>query len=154
MPAHGYGRGGPAGLAAAAVVTALLLTSCSKGTGQELASSLQDAAAAAASVDLSLGQIQDGRSTRAASATLVQNMRDKVIEARDSASALSADTAQEREERADALATLDAVLRGVLSAKDAVSDGDMGGMPGLRASLQHLTVQARAQAAAMKGSRE
>lgn len=134
-----------------ALAAALLLTSCSSGTGQQLASNLEDAAAATASLDLSLRQVQDGRSTTAAAITLAQNMRDKVVQARDGASTLTAPTPQDRQARATALTTLDNVLTAVLKAQDAVSDGNRPSMGGIRARLRQLTAQARAEATRLKG---
>ncbi|MGT2461464.1 hypothetical protein [Sinomonas atrocyanea] len=136
-----------------ALAAVLFLTSCSSGTGEQLGSALEDAAAATASVDLSLAQVQEGRSTRAATMTLGQNMRDKVIEARDQASRVNADKPRERQERADALKALDAILAETLAAKDAVADGDRTAMGTIRPNLQQLTRDARAEAADLKGGK-
>lgn len=130
----------------------LAVAGCSGDAGKQLGSSLEDSAAAAASVDLSLGQVLTGRATAAASLTLTENMRREVVKARDSASELDASDPTQRRQRADALTTMDALLSAVQAARDAVSDGDRGAMTGARMQLERIVRNARSEASSLKGS--
>lgn len=140
------------GLAAALLAAAMVLTSCSGGgIGRQLASSLEECSSALASADLSLGQVMDGRSTRAAATVVAEDMRDEISKARDRAAQLKASGPDEQRQRADSLAQMDQALAAALSAHDAVATGDHSSLGQARQRLQQLDRDIALKAKSLKG---
>jgi small-conductance mechanosensitive channel len=133
------------------MAVALALTACSGGgIADKLASSLEECTSALASAELGLGQVSDGRSTKAAGLVLAEDMRDEISKARDSVAKLSADPGEEQSERSDALAHMDQALAAAMAAQDAVASGEQRSINDARQRLGQSSREIKQQIAALK----
>jgi uncharacterized phage infection (PIP) family protein YhgE len=141
-------RGTPAAMI---IVGLAALTACSGGgIGGQLASPLEECSSALASDELGLGQVSDGRSTKAAGLVLAEDMRDQISKVRDGVAKLSADPGEEQSERSDALARMDEALAAAIAAQDAVASGEQRSINDARQRLGKLSHEIEQQITALK----
>ncbi|MDQ0617429.1 hypothetical protein [Arthrobacter globiformis] len=133
-------RTGRRALLAVACLGALaVLTSCSGAVTDTVSTAAEDSASAIATARLAIRQDADGKLTRAATSTALDDALKEVQTSRDTVLRLSPASPEDRQMREDALKVLDSSAAGLTTARNAVSSDD-GGPP--------LSEGARALAAA------
>jgi hypothetical protein len=115
---------------AACLAALAFLTSCSGGgITDAVSTALQDSSSAIATARLAIRQDSDGKLTRAATSTALDDALKELTASRDSVLRLAPSTAEDREAVLEALTVLDGSTAGLTTARDAVASGD--GTPSL-----------------------
>ena len=126
-PPANAGRKLPAALALAALA---VLTSCSGSTTESVSTAVQDSSSAVATARLALRQDMDGKLTRAATSTALDDGLKEVQTSRDTVLKLSPATQEDRDTQEQALEVLGRCAAGFTTARAALSTSD-GGAPSL-----------------------
>ncbi|MDQ0117863.1 hypothetical protein J2T22_001036 [Pseudarthrobacter defluvii] len=105
-----------------------LLTGCSGGTSQSVSTALKDSSSAVATARIALRQDMDGKLTRAATSTTLDDELKEIQTSRSTVLKLSPATQEERETQKQALDVLDQCAAGFATARAALAAND-GGAP-------------------------
>jgi hypothetical protein len=120
-------RTGRRALLAVACLGALaVLTSCSGAVADTVSTAAEDSASAIATARLAIRQDADGKLTRAATSTALEDALKEVQTSRDTVLRLSPASPGDRQVREDALKVLDSSAAGLTTARDAVASDDGG----------------------------
>ncbi|MDQ0863839.1 hypothetical protein [Arthrobacter globiformis] len=105
-----------------------LLTACSAGSAvtDTVSTAAEDSSSAIATAKLAVGLDSDGKLTRAATSTALDDALKEVQTSRDTVLRLSPTSPEDRQVREDALRVLDSSAAGLTTARDAVSSDDGG----------------------------
>jgi hypothetical protein len=117
-------------LAFVALAALALLTGCSGGTSQSVATAVKDSSSAVATARIALRQDMDGKLTRAATSTALDDELKEVQGSRNTVLNLSPATQEDRETQKQALDVLDHCAAGFAVARAALAGND-GGAPSL-----------------------
>jgi hypothetical protein len=123
-------------LAVACLGALAVLTSCSGAVADTVSTAAEDSASAIATARLAIRQDADGKLTRAATSTALDDALKEVQSSRDTVLRLSPASPEDRQVREDALKVLDSSAAGLSTARDAVSSDDGG--PSLSDGAQAL----------------
>ena len=115
-------------LAFVALAALALLTGCSGGTSQSVSTALKDSSSAVATARIALRQDMDGKLTRAAASTTLDDELKEIQTSRSTVLKLSPATQEERETQKQALDVLDQCAAGFATARAALAAND-GGTP-------------------------
>lgn len=121
---------GALALAAPAVLGVALLTGCSGGTSQTVSTAVKDSSSAVATARIALRQDMDGKLTRAATSTTLDDELKELQSSRSTVLKLSPATAEDRGTQKQALDVLDQCAAGFATARAALAAAD-GGTPSL-----------------------
>ena len=113
-----------------ALVALAVLTGCSGGTSQSVSTAVKDSSSAVATARLALRQDMDGKLTRAAASTTLDDELKEVQTSRSTVLKLSPATQEDRETQKQALDVLDQCAAGFATARAALAAND-GGTPSL-----------------------
>jgi len=114
------------GLAAFAIC---FLAGCSGGISESVSTAAKDSSSAVATARLALKQDMDGKLTRAATATTLDDAQKEVETSRSTVQKLSPATPADRDTQRQALDVLDRCAAGFFTARAAVSADDGGAAP-------------------------
>lgn len=117
-------------LAALACLSLALLTGCSGGTSQSVSTAVKDSSSAVATARIALRQDMDGKLTRAAAATSLDDELKEIQTSRSTVLKLSPSTQEDRDTQKQALDVLDQCAAGFATARAALAGND-GGTPSL-----------------------
>ncbi|MDQ0770167.1 hypothetical protein QF031_002916 [Pseudarthrobacter defluvii] len=115
---------------ALAVLSLAFLTACSGGISQSVSTAVKDSSSAVATARIALRQDMDGKLTRAAASTTLDDELKEIQTSRGSILKLSPATGQDRETQKQALDVLDQCAAGFATARAALA-ADNGGTPSL-----------------------
>ncbi|MGX5716377.1 hypothetical protein [Arthrobacter sp. MAHUQ-56] len=115
-------------LAALAFFAFVLLTACAGSTNETVATAVKDSSSAVATARLALRQDMDGKLTRAATSTALEDGLKEVQTSRGTVLKLAADTQGDRDTQKQALDALDRCAAAFATARAALSTAD-GGTP-------------------------
>jgi len=115
------------GMALAGLV---LLTACSGGTSQSVSTAVKDSSSAVATARIALRQDMDGKLTRAATSTTLDDELKEIQTSRSTVLKLSPATPEDRDTQKQALDVLDQCAAGFATARAALAASD-GGTPSL-----------------------
>ncbi|MHC6591658.1 hypothetical protein [Arthrobacter sp. C152] len=124
-------------LAAVALAALAALTACGGSTSESVSTAVKDSSSAVATARLALHQDLDGKLTRAATSTAVDDGLKEVQTSRDTVLKLSAATQEDRDTQTQALDVLERCAAGFATARTALSATD-GGAPSLADGDQAL----------------
>ncbi|MEE9095452.1 hypothetical protein [Pseudarthrobacter phenanthrenivorans] len=115
------------GMALAGLV---LLTACSGGTSPSVSTAVKDSSSAVATARIALRQDMDGKLTRAATSTTLDDELKEIQSSRGTVLKLSPATPEDSDTQKQALDVLDQCAAGFATARAALATGD-GGTPSL-----------------------
>lgn len=113
---------------------ALLLTGCSGGISESVSTAAQDSSSAVATARIALRQDMDGKLTRAATATALEDALKEIETSRSTVQKLSPADQQDRDTQRQALDVLQQCAAGFYTARAAISADDAGSQPSQGAS--------------------
>ena len=122
--------GRAAKLVSLAVLSLAFLTGCSGGTSQSVASAVKDSSSAVATARIALRQDMDGKLTKAAASTSLDDELKEIQTSRSTILKLSPASQGDRETQTQALDVLDQCAAGFATARAALAAND-GGTPSL-----------------------
>lgn len=117
-------------LTALAFLGVAFLAGCSGGTGESVAIAVKDSSSAVATARIALRQDMDGKLTRAATATTLDDELKEIQASRGTVLKLVPATREDRDTQKQALDVLDECAAGFATARAAVAAND-GGTPSL-----------------------
>lgn len=117
-------------LAALAVLSLAFLAGCSGGTSQSVSSAVKDSSSAVATARIALRQDMDGKLTRAAASTSLDDELKEIQTSRSTILKLSPASQEDRDTQKQALDVLDQCAAGFATARAALAAND-GGTPSL-----------------------
>ncbi|WP_045730198.1 hypothetical protein [Pseudarthrobacter chlorophenolicus] len=108
---------------------AIVLAGCSGGVSESVATAAQDSSSAVATARIALRQDMDGKLTRAATSTTLDDALKEVDTSRSTVLKLSAATREDRDIQRQALEVLERCAAGLTAARAAVAADDGGTAP-------------------------
>jgi len=120
----------PLSFAALAILSFAFLAGCSGGTSQSVSTAVKDSSSAVATARIALRQDMDGKLTRAAASTSLDDELKEIQTSRSTILTLSPATQGDRETQKQALDVLDQCAAGFATARAALAAND-GGTPSL-----------------------
>lgn len=121
---------GAAGFALLALAALAFLTGCGGGTSQSVSTAVKDSSSAVATARIALRQDMDGKLTRAAASTTLDDELKEVQTSRSTVLKLSPASQEDRDLQKQALDVLDQCAAGFATARAALATND-GGTPSL-----------------------
>lgn len=116
-------------LASGLAALAVILAGCSSGVSESVSTAAKDSSSAVATARLALKQDMDGKLTRAATATTLDDALKELETSRSSVLKLHVTTQEDREAQQRALDVLDRCAAGFFTARAALSADDGGTAP-------------------------
>lgn len=123
-PANHRHRRNRAHLLAPAIAMLALLTGCAGGTSQSVSTALKDSSSAVATARIALRQDMDGKLTKAAASTSVDDELKEIVTSRSTVLTLSPATQEDRDTQKQALDVLDQCAAGFATARAALAAND------------------------------
>ena len=108
---------------------AVLLTSCSGGVSESVSTAAKDSSSAVATARIALRQDMDGKLTRAATTTTLEDALKEIETSRSTVQKLSPTDQEDRDTQRQALDVLQQCATGFYTARAAVSADDAGSQP-------------------------
>ncbi|WP_457948863.1 hypothetical protein ACTAQI_00800 [Pseudarthrobacter sp. alpha12b] len=124
FPARAGGRFTLLAPAALAVLSLALLTGCSGGTSESVATAVKDSSSAVATARIALRQDMDGKLTRSAASTSLDDELKEIETSRSTVLKLSPATQEDRDTQKQALDVLDQCAAGFATARAALAAND------------------------------